>query len=113
MNRGLAAALLLCQNKGKGLGLPRGGLGAALRPPALFLPAPWARQSRWPLASLHRLNHSHCLCTHAPTRPHCPLEARPLRGEQWRGHGAGRGTETLASGSQPCRVLSQWPWTGA
>ena len=29
MNRGLAAALLLCQNKGKGLGLPRSGLGAA------------------------------------------------------------------------------------
>ena len=100
MNRGLAAALLLCQNKGKGLGLPPSGLGAALRPPALLLSAPWARLSRW-------------LCAHVPTRPHCPPEAWPLCGEQWHGCGAGRGTEASTLGSQPCRVLSQWPWTGA
>lgn len=111
MNRGLAAALLLCQNKGKGLGLPPGGLGAALWPPAL-LSAPWARQSWWLLASLRRLTHSQCLCAHVPTRPHCPPEPWPLCGEQWHGCGAGRGTETLALGSQPCHVLSQWPWTG-
>lgn len=83
VNRGLAAALLLCQNKGKNIsGCPAmawvpprkaGQAAAALRPPAPFLPAapgPGSCGSRWPLCAASPMLSA---CAHTcPSRHHCP-----------------------------------------